>query len=138
MDRALDTGVTNAAAFRALPDEAPLTMPTQSLRIAPERRGRLPTEPRLIGTRRTLVIGAAVAMTVEATHEMYRVLAVNGPTVLAIVMLALFVALFAWIALSFTSALAGILFAAVWRRAAPADERPDRSGKPYRAADADL
>ncbi len=107
MDRALDTGVTNAAAFRALPDEAPLTMPTQSLRIAPERRGRLPTEPRLIGTRRTLVIGAAVAMTVEATHEMYRVLAVNGPTVLAIVMLALFVALFAWIALSFTSALAG-------------------------------
>ena len=46
-------------------------------------------------------------MTIEGTYEMYRVLAVNGPTVLAIVMLALFVALFAWIALSFTSALAG-------------------------------
>ncbi|HVC60256.1 MAG TPA: glucans biosynthesis glucosyltransferase MdoH [Acetobacteraceae bacterium] len=107
MDRPLDTILTNAAPFRALPDEAPLAMPTQSLRSAPVRRGRPATEPRLIALRRTLVIGSAVAMTVAATHEMYRVLAVNGPTVLAIVMLALFVALFAWIALSFTSALAG-------------------------------
>jgi membrane glycosyltransferase len=107
MDRALDTVVTSATVFRALPDDAPLAMPTQSLRVAPTPSARPATEPRLIGTRRTLVIGTAVAMTVEATHEMYRVLAVNGPTVLAIVMLALFVALFAWIALSFTSALAG-------------------------------
>jgi membrane glycosyltransferase len=107
MDRPLDTTLTNAASFRALPDEAPLAMPTQSLRTAPGRRGTPASEPRLIGLRRTLVIGSAVVMTVEATHEMYRVLAVNGPTVLAIVMLALFVALFAWIALSFTSALAG-------------------------------
>ena len=38
---------------------------------------------------------------------MYRVLAVNGPTPLAIVMVVLFAALFAWIALSFTSSLAG-------------------------------
>jgi membrane glycosyltransferase len=107
MDRALDTGLTSAASFRALPDEAPLPMPMQSLRASPGHRGRPASEPRLIGVRRVLVIGSAVAMTVEATHEMYRVLAVNGPTALAIVMLALFVALFAWIALSFTSALAG-------------------------------
>ena len=38
---------------------------------------------------------------------MYLVFAVNGLTALAIFMLALFLALFAWIALSFTSALAG-------------------------------
>jgi membrane glycosyltransferase len=107
MDRALDTVVTTATSFRALPAAAALAMPTQSLRVAPAPSGRPATEPRLIGTRRTLVLGSAVAMTVEATREMYLVLAVNGPTVLAIVMLALFVALFAWIALSFTSALAG-------------------------------
>ncbi len=103
----MDSIMSTAAGFRALPDEAPLAMPIQSLRIAPPSSGQPVTEPRLIRTRRVLVIGSAVLMTIEATHEMYRVLAVNGPTVLAIVMLALFVALFAWIALSFTSALAG-------------------------------
>ena len=103
----MDSIMSTAAGFRALPDEAPLAMPIQSLRISPPRSGQPVTEPRLIRTRRVLVIGSAVLMTIEATHEMYRVLAVNGPTVLAIVMLALFVALFAWIALSFTSALAG-------------------------------
>jgi membrane glycosyltransferase len=107
MDRPLDNILTNAPPFRALPDEAPLAMPTQSLWTAPERHATPGTELRLIGLRRILVIGSAIVMTVEATHEMYRVLGVNGPTVLAIVMLTLFVALFAWIALSFTSALAG-------------------------------
>jgi membrane glycosyltransferase len=62
-----------------------------------------------MGLRRTLVIGGAVVMTGFAAREMYRVLAVNGATPLAIVMLALFVALFAWIALSFTSAIAGFV-----------------------------
>ena len=45
------------AAFRALPDPAPLPMPTQSLWHAPPRRGRLPSSPRAIGLRRFLVIG---------------------------------------------------------------------------------
>jgi len=95
--------------LRALPEEAPLAMPTQSLRISPARHTRPASSPRVIGLRRLLVIGGAIAMTAEATYEMYRVLAVNGPTPLAIIMLALFVALFAWIALSFTSALAGFV-----------------------------
>ncbi len=103
----MDPGLTPVAAFRALPDEAPLAMPTQSLRAAPPHAPRPATAQGLMGLRRVVVIGSAVVMTIEATHEMYRVLAVNGPTALAIVMLALFVALFAWIALSFTSALAG-------------------------------
>lgn len=98
-----------ASAFRALPDEAPLDMPTQSLRDAPARPQRLPSEPRAIALRRFLVIGGAVALTVIGTEEMYHVFAVNGLTALAIFMLALFVALFAWIALSFTSALAGFV-----------------------------
>jgi membrane glycosyltransferase len=95
--------------FRPLPAEAPLAMPTQSLRRAPKRSARFASSPRAMGLRRTLVIGGAVVMTGFAAREMYRVLAVNGATPLAIVMLALFVALFAWIALSFTSAIAGFV-----------------------------
>ena len=60
-----------------------------------------------MGLRRFLVIGAAVALTIEGAHEMYLVFAVNGVTPLAVVMLLLFAALFGWIALSFTSGLAG-------------------------------
>ncbi len=60
-----------------------------------------------MGLRRLLVIGAAIALTIEGGHEMYRVFAVNGVTPLAIVMLLLFAALFGWIALSFTSGFAG-------------------------------
>ena len=62
-----------------------------------------------MGLRRLIVIGSAIVLTGFAAHEMYRVLAVNGATPLAIFMLALFVALFAWIALSFTSAMAGFV-----------------------------
>ena len=60
-----------------------------------------------LALRRFLVIGGAVALTVDGAHEMYLVFAANGVTALAIFMLALFLALFAWIALSFTSGLAG-------------------------------
>ncbi len=97
----------------SLPDAAPLAMPTQSLRgalpRAPKPGGRLASSPRLVGLRRLVVIGPAIVLTGFAAREMYRVLAVNGVTPLAVFMLALFVALFAWIALSFTSAIAGFV-----------------------------
>jgi membrane glycosyltransferase len=96
-----------ATRFRSLPDEAPLAMPTQLLRDAPPATRRPASSPRGMGWRRLAVIGGATALSVEGAHEMYLVFAGNGVTVLAIVMLALFLALFAWIALSFTSALAG-------------------------------
>jgi membrane glycosyltransferase len=95
--------------FRALPDDAPLAMPTQSLRQAPAGMGRFASTPRAMGLRRFVVIGGAIALTGFGTEEMYRVLAVNGLTPLAVFMLVLFVALFAWIALSFTSAMAGFV-----------------------------
>ncbi|HEX3576226.1 MAG TPA: glucans biosynthesis glucosyltransferase MdoH, partial [Rhodopila sp.] len=95
--------------FRPLPDEAPLPMPTQSLRQTPKRTRRFPSTPKAMALRRLTVIGGATIMTGFGANEMYKVLAVNGATPLAIVMLALFVALFAWIALSFTSAIAGFL-----------------------------
>jgi membrane glycosyltransferase len=94
---------------RPLPAEAPLAMPTQSLRQAPPRFGRFASTPRAMALRRLLVIGGAIVMTGFGAREMYRVLAVNGATPLAIFMLALFVALFAWIALSFTSAIVGFV-----------------------------
>ena len=83
--------------FRSLPEESPLAMPTQSLRQAPKRVRRFASSPRAMGLRRLLVIGGAIVMTGFGAREMYRVLAVNGTTPLAIIMLALFVALFAWI-----------------------------------------
>jgi membrane glycosyltransferase len=101
----MDAGVT----FRSLPAEAPLAMPTQSLRQAPKRVRRFASSPAAMGLRRLLVIGGAIVMTGFGAREMYRVLAVNGVTPLAVFMLALFVALFAWIALSFTSAIAGFV-----------------------------
>jgi membrane glycosyltransferase len=60
-----------------------------------------------MGLRRFVIIGGAVVLTAVGAKEMYDVFAVNGVTPLAILMLALFVALFAWIALSFVSGLAG-------------------------------
>ena len=72
-----------AGRFRALPDEAPLAMPTQSLRIAPARAPRPASSPRAMGLRRFVVIGGAVALTIAGAHEMYLVFAVNGITVLA-------------------------------------------------------
>jgi membrane glycosyltransferase len=107
MDLPVDSLTAQARGFRALPDEAPLAMPTQSLRAAPPPAPRPASSPRGMALRRLLVIGAAVVMTMIGAEEMYRVFAVNGVTALAIFVLAVFVALFAWIALSFTSALAG-------------------------------
>jgi membrane glycosyltransferase len=104
----MDPGLSSRS-FRTLPDEAPLAMPTQSLRSAGVTNEKPVSSPRVMGLRRLLVIGGAIVLTGFGAREMYRVLAVNGPTPLAIIMLALFVALFAWIALSFVSALAGFV-----------------------------
>ena len=103
----MDNLTARTAAFRALPDEAPLAMPTQSLREAPPPSARPASSPRAMAVRRFVVVGGAVVLTMVGVEEMYRVFAVNGLTALAVFMLALFLALFAWIALSFTSALAG-------------------------------
>jgi len=94
---------------RALPDEAPMDMPVQSLRTAPPHRARPPSTPRGMAARRAFVIGGAVALTAAGGEQMYYVLNGNGPSVLGIVVLVLFVALFAWIALAFTSALGGFV-----------------------------
>ena len=102
-------GLTPPSGFRALPDEAPLAMPVQSLRAKPTRSPRPASSPRLIGARRLLIIGGAIALTGIGAWQTKLVLAANGLTPLAAIMLLLFVALFAWIALSFVSAIAGFV-----------------------------
>ncbi len=91
----------------ALPPEAPLPMPVQSLSRAPGVVRRPDTRPAGLALRRLLVIGGAVLLTMGGGYEMYFVLNGNGPNALGLVVLGLFVVLFAWIALAFTSALGG-------------------------------
>lgn len=98
-----------------LPPEAPLDMPVQDLRAAPARSasttipGRLPSSPGGLWLRRLVVIGGAILLTAFATREMWLVLNSGRPTPLQAVVLGLFVVLFGWIALSFTSATCGFL-----------------------------
>ncbi|MPZ59629.1 MAG: glucans biosynthesis glucosyltransferase MdoH [Rhizobiales bacterium] len=99
----------NGDSWRALPEEAPLAMPEQSFWARWPRSARPPTTPRLIMLRRALVLLATIAMTSAAAYEMYQVLHVAGLTVLEACVLILFVALFAWIAFSFVTALAGFI-----------------------------
>ena len=92
--------------FLALPDEARLPMPVQDLRAAPASRPAPATKPAGIQGRRAAVIGGAVLLTLYAAYQMYWVLG-GAATVLGWIVLGLFVVLFAWIALAFTSALGG-------------------------------
>src|SRR3954470_21762288 len=89
-----------------LPAEAPLAMPVQSLRDGARRD---PVAASSITARRAFVFGTALALSLFAAYEMYLVLAVGGLTTLEAVILALFVVLFAWIALSFASTLGGVI-----------------------------
>ena len=98
--------VTGPPDWHALPAPAPLEMPVQSLREA----GGPPIRPVAAGGmlwRRILVLGGATLLTAFACHEMALVLDVTRPTGLQLALMLLFVALFAWIALSFISALCG-------------------------------
>lgn len=101
--------LTSASRLQAVPPEAPIAMATQSLRVAPGRMPGPVTSPTNIGLRRLLVIGGAVVLTGLALWQMKLVLAANGLTPLAVVMLLLFAILFAWIALSAASSVAGFV-----------------------------
>jgi membrane glycosyltransferase len=91
----------------ALPPEAPLAMPVQDFARLPPP-GPLPSSPPLMWLRRLLVVGGALALTAAATAEMSLVLGLARFTVTGLALTALFALLFIWLALSFTSALAGL------------------------------
>jgi membrane glycosyltransferase len=108
-------GMTHgAAADEILPAEAPLAMPIQDLRHHPASTLRL--DDRRMAWRRALVLGGAAAVTGFATIEMSQVLGLARWTVTGALLTLLYALLLFWIALAFTTALAG---AAALLRARP-------------------
>jgi membrane glycosyltransferase len=106
-----------------LPPEARLEMPVQSLDGAGVPARPAASSPR-IGARRIFVFAATATLSAIAAREMYLVLAVGGLTTLEAVILALFVILFAWVALSFSSTLGGVI-ALLTRRTRSLGINPD-------------
>ena len=102
---------------RALPVECQLDMPVQSLRVQKTTDRRIATSPAGMPGRRLFVFVAAIVLVIVAAHEMDLVVNASGVTLLGGAILVLFVALFAWIALAFVSALAG--FVALLRGGTP-------------------
>lgn len=126
--QALDAA-PDAATAPALPAPAPLDMPVQSLRAEPKRETGLIEPIRGVALRRFLVIGGAMAMTVLGGRQMYLVLNGAGQSFLGWAVLVLFVVLFAWIALAFTSALGGLIDILTKRRSRADEALPDLTAR---------
>jgi membrane glycosyltransferase len=90
-----------------LPPESTLQMSTQALREFRRQRSAADFSPKSITLRRACIFIGTAALTLGGCYEMYQVLKVGGITTLEAMVLALFVLLFAWIAFSFMSSLAG-------------------------------
>ncbi|WP_369915629.1 glucans biosynthesis glucosyltransferase MdoH [Xanthomonas sp. NCPPB 3005] len=105
----LPDSVVLDAGHAVLPPEAPLPMPVQSLRQGKLRNTRLPTTPPGMFWRRLYVFGSTALMTAYASVLIGKVLLIGGVSVLEACLMALFIPLFAWIAFSFVSALAGFV-----------------------------
>ncbi|WP_232207923.1 glucans biosynthesis glucosyltransferase MdoH [Pseudoxanthomonas sp. GW2] len=95
------------AAEAWLPPATPLPMPRQSLREGELARVRPATSPARVGWRRAAVVGSTAVLTAAASLGMTQVLRIGGLSLLDLILLGLFVALFAWIALSAVTAFAG-------------------------------
>ncbi|TWI01749.1 membrane glycosyltransferase [Luteimonas cucumeris] len=107
----------DAARAPLLPAESPLPMPIQSLREGESPRATLPSTPNGMRLRRTAVIGGAAVLTLFAAYQIWWVLRGAGTDVLETLLLLLFIALFAWIAQAFVSAVAGFVLLLSRRRA---------------------
>jgi len=98
----------------AVPAESPLAMPVQSLtrfdKKKERRRWAAPDLANVPWVARILVFGGGLALTAYGAYEMYRVIDVGGVSLLKWLLLVLFVANFSWIALAFTSAIAGLIW----------------------------
>jgi membrane glycosyltransferase len=88
-----------------LPREAPMEMAVQP--SPPLRPQAQAAEFVRAWPRRTYLLAGTVFLTLAGCYEMYEVLQVGGVTILEAMILALFGLLFAWIAFSFISAIAG-------------------------------
>jgi membrane glycosyltransferase len=104
----------DTAAAMFLPPDIPMEMSAQPLRLPAPRPLDLP--PPSVWPRRAVILGATAILTAAGCDEMYEVLQVGGVTALEAVVLVLFVLLFAWIAFSFISAIAGFVVLLVRRK----------------------
>jgi membrane glycosyltransferase len=86
-----------------------MAMPEQSLRAHQAAEQPRSMSGSGYAWRRAFILLVTIAMTAFAADQMYQVLAVSTLTVLEMIVLILFVALFAWIAFSFASAFVGFL-----------------------------
>ena len=100
-------------AMPAMPEQSPLAMPTQSLRRF-ERSGRrrwsVAAHRSIPWLARLVVFGGGAALLGFGVEEMWRVVDVGEVTLLKWILVALFVANFSWIALSFASAIVGFVW----------------------------
>lgn len=92
-----------------LPPESPLPMSAQALRVFQRREGGQEAGSSSAGLRRACILLGTAATTIAGCYQMYEVLQVGGVTTLEWMVLCLFVLLFAWIAFSFMSGVAGFL-----------------------------
>ena len=92
-----------------LPPESPQPMTKQQLRELQRGRAHPNAAPRRAAFRRACIFIGTAAMTAGGSYEMYEVLQVGGVTILEWMVVALFVLLFAWIAFSFMSTVAGFV-----------------------------
>ena len=127
-------------AVPAMPPEAPLDMPTQSLRHfdpKTERRAwQSPIHRRVPWLARLVVFGGAALLLGFGIEEMYRVVNVGEVTLLKWILVGLFAANFSWIALSFSSAVVGFAWLVLFAPKRPA--MPSALDVPDRRRDADL
>jgi membrane glycosyltransferase len=90
-----------------LPAELPMAMSTQALHRYPDRGRAGDFERPSVSLRRAYILLGTAVLTLAGCYEMYDVLKVGGVTILESLVLGLFVLLFAWIAFSFMSTMAG-------------------------------
>jgi membrane glycosyltransferase len=100
-------------AMPAMPPEAPLAMPVQSLTRFSRNERRAWAAPALAYTpwvTRLFIFGGALALTLYGAYQMYLVVRVGVITLLEWALVVLFVANFSWIALAFTSGVVGFFW----------------------------
>jgi membrane glycosyltransferase len=107
-----------------LPVESPMAMSTQALQVFPGQRRVVESPTTSVSLRRAYVFIGTAVLTLAGCYEMYDVLKVGGVTTLEAMVLGLFVLLFAWIAFSFMSNLAGF-FILLLRMRDPLDIDPE-------------
>ena len=113
---------TSSQPETGMPLERHIGMPTQALFRWSRSEERKLERPQAYDRRiltRLFVFGGAFLLTAYGAWEMYQVVSVNSTTILQYVLLVLFTVNFSWIALAFTSAIAGF-FALLFRNRTPA------------------